>query len=247
VLSAEQGLRVGAPLGVGTDLPYEVLEVPLPAGTRVALYTDGLVESPGHDVDAGIDAVAAALADAAGGGDDLEAACDRAIAAGVPHAPGRPDDVALLLVQAEPQPADAVVSVELAPDPAAVHGARELFAETLARWGLADTGAAVAGELLVSEVVTNAMRYAGGWSELTVRRGDRLVHVEVRDGDTRLPRLRHAALDDEGGRGLELVQALSRSWGARPLPDGKVVWFSLEAPPAEPAPEQRPHPVRAGA
>nr|WP_269204493.1 SpoIIE family protein phosphatase [Motilibacter deserti] len=224
---------VGVPLGVRADLGYEDFEVPMPTGTGLALYTDGLVEAPGQDVDDGI----ARLADALHGGwDDLETLCDKAVQAGAQHAPGRPDDVAVLLVRASFGQDELVVSATLPPDPAAVSPARAMFSAALERWGLADDPAAIAGELLVSEVVTNAIRYAPrGSCQLLVRRADRSLHIEVRDSDTRLPRLRHASFEDEGGRGLALVQALSRDWGARALPDGKVVWFTLDAPPVDAA------------
>ncbi|WP_183061994.1 SpoIIE family protein phosphatase [Motilibacter peucedani] len=228
VLSVDGGLPVGVPLGVRADLGYEEVEIAMPHGSGLALYTDGLVEAPGRDVDAGIAGLVDALETHSW--DDLEKLCDLAVAAGVPHAPGHPDDVALLLVRAASDAAGHVMTVDLPPDPAAVSPARALFVSALERWGLAGDPVALAGQLLVSEVVTNAIRYARGDVGLLVRRAERAVHVEVRDHDTRLPRLRHATLDDEGGRGLALVQALSRDWGARPLPDGKVVWFTLDAP-----------------
>nr|WP_231126683.1 SpoIIE family protein phosphatase [Motilibacter aurantiacus] len=223
---------VGVPLGVRADLGYEDFEVPMPHGTGLALYTDGLVEAPGQDVDDGIARLAEALRD---GWDDLDGLCDAAIKAGAQHAPGRPDDVAVLLVRASFGQDELVVSATLPPDPAAVSPARAMFSAALERWGLGDDPAAIAGELLVSEVVTNAIRYAPrGSCQLLVRRAERSLHIEVRDSDTRLPRLRHASFEDEGGRGLALVQALSRNWGARALPDGKVVWFTLDVPPVEP-------------
>ncbi len=81
---------------------------------------------------------------------------------------------------------------------------------------------------MLSEVVTNALRYAPEGIEVLIRRGTKALFVEVVDADARLPRLCNAAADDEGGRGLALVHALSSSWGARPLPEGKVVWFTLD-------------------
>lgn len=238
VLSVDTGMPVGVPLGVRADLGYGEVELAMPHGAGLALYTDGLVEAPGRDVDAGIADLVAALTST--GWDDLEALCDTAIAAGVPHAPGHPDDVALLLVRAASDAAGHVMSVTLPPDPAAVSPARALFVSAMQRWGLVDEAVAIAGELLVSEVVTNGIRYARGDVGMLVRRAERAVHVEVRDNDTRLPRLRHAALDDEGGRGLALVQALSRDWGARALPDGKVVWFTIDAPPTQPTQPAQP-------
>ncbi|WP_047868838.1 SpoIIE family protein phosphatase [Nocardiopsis sp. RV163] len=62
---------------------------------------------------------------------------------------------------------------------------------------------------------------------LRLRRGANTVWVEVFDNDLRLPRIRSAAADDEGGRGLYLVEQLATRWGARPTPDGKAVWFEM--------------------
>lgn len=62
---------------------------------------------------------------------------------------------------------------------------------------------------------------------LRLRRGANTVWVEVFDNDLRLPRIRSAAADDEGGRGLYLVEQLASRWGARPTPDGKAVWFEM--------------------
>jgi len=60
-----------------------------------------------------------------------------------------------------------------------------------------------------------------------MRRGRQAFWIEVADSDLRLPRLRVADVDDEGGRGLYLVDALADRWGTRPLDEGKVVWFEL--------------------
>jgi PAS domain S-box-containing protein len=62
---------------------------------------------------------------------------------------------------------------------------------------------------------------------LRLRRGATAVWVEVFDHDLRLPRIRSAAADDEGGRGLYLVEQLASRWGSRPTPDGKAVWFEM--------------------
>ena len=86
-------------------------------------------------------------------------------------------------------------------------------------------------ELLVSEVVTNAVRYAARPVTLRLLRTD-VLRCEVGDDVPQLPRLRQARATDEGGRGLYLVNRLARRWGATRLQTGKVVWFELGVPSA---------------
>jgi anti-sigma regulatory factor (Ser/Thr protein kinase) len=81
--------------------------------------------------------------------------------------------------------------------------------------------------LLVSEVVTNAVTQSDGAIVLRLRRAPRALYVEVSDSDTRVPRLRPSALEDEKGRGLQLVDGIAERWGVRPLAEGKVVWFEI--------------------
>lgn len=216
---------VGVPLGVSADWTYEDFEIAFPLGTGMALYTDGLVESATQDIDTGIDLVAQSLS---GPWDDLEALAERALDAGVRHAEGFGDDVAVLLVRAEAPSPDAVVNAVLPSKPSAVAPSRALLGWALDLWGLDREDLRFPAELMLSEVVTNALRYAPVGIEVLIRRASNALYVEVVDADARLPRLRTAAADDEGGRGLALVQALSSAWGARPLPTGKVVWFKLE-------------------
>jgi serine phosphatase RsbU (regulator of sigma subunit)/anti-sigma regulatory factor (Ser/Thr protein kinase) len=213
----------GAPLGVG-GVPFDSAELEVPDGTRLLLCTDGLVESRGADVDAGIARLVDALAAAP---EDLEPLCDSVLAAtgrDVAH----DDDVALLVARLEGVDAQRCASWEVRSDLAAVSRARRLARDRLLQWGLepvVDTA-----ELLVSELVTNAVRYAREPVVLRVLLlGDR-VEVAVADNDARLPRLRRATAEDEGGRGLHLVGSLARRWGARSTSSGKVVWFDLPLP-----------------
>ncbi|MFI1964055.1 ATP-binding protein [Streptomyces pathocidini] len=114
-------------------------------------------------------------------------------------------------------------------EPDAVRAARSLVRTTLNEWGLnAISDLAV---LLVSELVTNAQRYATGPIGVCLRRGrgDALV-VEVSDPLPELPLARDARPDDEGGRGLQLVARTSRRWGTRRGTSGKTVWFELVLP-----------------
>jgi anti-sigma regulatory factor (Ser/Thr protein kinase) len=82
------------------------------------------------------------------------------------------------------------------------------------------------GELLVSELTTNALRHAGGPFEVRVKATPRL-RVEVRDRSREKPAIKDAETTDEGGRGLHIVGQLARAWGTEELADGKVVWFEL--------------------
>lgn len=78
-------------------------------------------------------------------------------------------------------------------------------------------------ELLASELVGNVVRYAKGPMRLRLLRGKELI-CEVSDGSLTMPRIRHASETDEGGRGLQLVAALSQRWGTRYTVTGKWIW-----------------------
>ncbi|MFI1887369.1 ATP-binding protein [Streptomyces jumonjinensis] len=117
--------------------------------------------------------------------------------------------------------------------PRTAGSARSLLREQLAAWRI--TGDAVdTAELLLSELVANAIRHANvpGGDELGVRLayGDGMLRVEVSDTDSRRPEPRVAEADDEGGRGLFLVSALSERWGCDPQRHGagKTVWVELK-------------------
>ncbi|WP_040914458.1 SpoIIE family protein phosphatase [Streptomyces sp. SID5473] len=148
------------------------------------------------------------------------------------------DDIALLMARVQGLPADAVGDWQLPREPRSVGRARELTRDQLHSWGL---GALVdTVELLVSELVTNALRYGEGEIRLRLLR-DRTLVCEVWDGGLVQPRRRRARDTDEGGRGLQLVGLLSAAWGSRRTPRGKTVWFELALPgegTAEPTVEQ---------
>ncbi|MFF4156563.1 ATP-binding protein [Streptomyces sp. NPDC001678] len=114
-------------------------------------------------------------------------------------------------------------------DAAAVRTARTLVRDTLREWGLDSVTDVTV--LLVSELVTNSLRYASGpiGVRMYSHAGPTLL-VEVSDPLPDLPRERVAEPDDEGGRGLQLVALASRRWGTRPGNTGKTVWFELTLP-----------------
>ncbi|MET7915610.1 SpoIIE family protein phosphatase [Streptomyces avermitilis] len=214
----------GMPLGVGGE-PFEEVEVELPEGALLALYTDGLVESRDHPLDEGLQAFVGALTDPTS---PLEDVCDHVLNTLDTH--HGEDDIALLMARVQGLPAESVGDWTLPREPRSVGRAREYARAQLVRWDLeplVDTA-----ELLVSELVTNALRYGEGEIRLRLLL-DRTLVCEVWDAGLVQPRRRRARDTDEGGRGLQLVGLLSAGWGSRRTPRGKTVWFELPLPDGE--------------
>ncbi|MEU8703771.1 SpoIIE family protein phosphatase [Streptomyces sp. NPDC048565] len=137
---------------------------------------------------------------------------------------------ALLLARIHAMPEDRYAAWELPYDRSAPSTARRLTSSTLAGWHVAgETGDAT--ELIVSELVTNAVRYGSPPVELRLIL-DRGLTCEIRDGSTTAPYMKYAGAVDEGGRGLFIISQLASVWGTRYAPDGKTVW-SEQAMPAE--------------
>lgn len=211
----------GMPLGVGGE-PFEEVEVELPEGALLALYTDGLVESRDHPLDEGLQAFVGALTDPTR---PLEDVCDHVLNTLDTH--HGEDDIALLMARVQGLPAESVGDWTLPREPRSVGRAREYARTQLTAWDLeplVDTA-----ELLVSELVTNALRYGEGEIRLRLLL-DRTLVCEVWDAGLVQPRRRRARDTDEGGRGLQLVGLLSAAWGSRRTPRGKTVWFELPLP-----------------
>ncbi|MFD4948266.1 SpoIIE family protein phosphatase [Streptomyces sp. NPDC058239] len=219
----------GMPLGVGGE-PFEEVEVELKEGALLALYTDGLVESRDHPLDEGLDALRGALVEPER---PLEDVCDHVLTT-LDTRHGE-DDIALLMARIRGLPADAVGDWRLPREPRSVGRARELARGRLLAWDLEELVDTT--ELLVSELVTNALRYGEGEIRLRLLR-DRTLVCEVWDAGLVQPRRRRARDTDEGGRGLQLVGLLSVAWGSRRTPRGKTVWFELALPDGEPAAER---------
>ncbi|WP_406112452.1 SpoIIE family protein phosphatase [Kitasatospora purpeofusca] len=215
-------LPSGAPLGVG-GVPFESVELKIPEGSLLALCTDGLVESRDKDLDVGLGRLVTVLQEPHA---SIQAACEAVL--GTMEQGREPDDVALLLARlGHGQAGTPTAGWTLPAEPTAVSRARRLVRATLAEWGveqLTDTA-----ELLVSELVTNAVRYASAPIGVRLTLGETLL-VEISDPLPDPPRERHAAEADEGGRGLELVARLALHWGARAEGMGKVVWFEQALP-----------------
>lgn len=204
------------PLGLGGH-PFEPAQLRMPEGSRLVLYTDGLVEHRARDIDVGLAELRRALGAAAQCPPDEM--CQAVIEAMVPQHPA--DDTALLVARTRLLEPSRVAEWQVPSDPAAVAAVRARCGETLREWGLEDIGFTT--ELILSELVTNAIRY--GAPPVTVRLvHDRFLICEVSDGSSTAPRLRRAATTEEGGRGLFLVAQFAHRWGTRYTPGGKVIW-----------------------
>ncbi|MFF4259850.1 SpoIIE family protein phosphatase [Streptomyces sp. NPDC001663] len=218
-------MPVGPPLGVGGP-PFEAVELELAEATTVALHTDGLLAARGSDgtgdgssargLEAARDRLGRHLAR-----DDqsLELRCRAVVHELVPARPD--DDAVLLMARTRRLGSDQVADWELPADPAVVAEARRISSRQLAVWGLDDL--AFTTELVVSELVTNAMRHAVGPIRLRLLL-ERSLICEVFDGGATAPHLRHPKTTDEGGRGLLLISQFTRRWGTRYLAEGKVIW-----------------------
>jgi anti-sigma regulatory factor (Ser/Thr protein kinase) len=211
------------PLGVG-DGEVESRHFKIEDGSLFVLYTDGLVENKGQDISDGL----ARLRGIFGPGSPtrpLEDLC-KATLDGV-YSDHQRDDIAVLIARLRRLPEDNYASWTLAPKLTSVREARKVLAEPMKRWELEDLIPTT--ELLVSELVTNAVKYSRG--DVTLRLvNERALVCEVIDNSGALPRLRQAGGDDENGRGLQVVRQLAHRWGARRTPTGKVVWCEQPLP-----------------
>ncbi|MFF3486653.1 SpoIIE family protein phosphatase [Streptomyces sp. NPDC002701] len=230
-------LPPGPELGVGGP-PFESVELRLAEGSVLALYTNGLLAADGtagpRDAAADRERLRRVLegpaAGSVAGGSGAAGLDDRCLAVVDALVPARPpDDVVLLLARARRLPADRMVSWELPSDPASVAEVRKRTSRQLCEWGLDEL--TFTTELVVSELVTNAIRHASGPIRLRLIMSRTLV-CEVWDASPTAPHLRHPKTTDEGGRGLFLISRCTQRWGTRYTQDGKIIWTeqSLTAP-----------------
>ncbi|MEW2135143.1 SpoIIE family protein phosphatase [Streptomyces sp. NPDC005409] len=224
-------LPTGLPLGVG-GMPFEAATFRLPEGSRLVLFTDGLVEDRDRDFDAGLRLLGDTLARP---GRSPDQACSDVLAAMLFPVPS--DDIALLIADTRRLEADRIAEWEVPGEPSAVSRVRNAGSAQLAAWGLEDVSFTT--ELILSELVTNAIRYGSAPVRVRLLR-DRSLICEVSDGSSTSPHLRYAATTDEGGRGLFLVAQYADRWGTRYTERGKVIWAELPltggAEPQAPAP-----------
>jgi serine phosphatase RsbU (regulator of sigma subunit)/anti-sigma regulatory factor (Ser/Thr protein kinase) len=216
------------PLGIG-DGTVRSQEFSIDDGSLLVLYTDGLVEKRDSDIDEGL----AHLSDIFGP-ESVSRPIDELCKATLDGVYGdqERDDIAVLVARLRRLPDDRYVAWILDPEPVSVSEVRFSIGQVLKEWGLdelADTT-----QLLVSELVTNALRYATGQITVRLVREGTLV-CEVLDDSAAVPRLRHAGSDDETGRGLHVVSQLAQRWGTRRTASGKVVWCEQPLPSPSPA------------
>ncbi|MEU0584739.1 SpoIIE family protein phosphatase [Streptomyces sp. NPDC006132] len=213
-------LPSGPPLGVG-GLPFESAEVELREGSVLSFHTDGLLAHHERDGEAGHRMLREALSAPA---DSLEETCDRVLHALLPPG-GSADDVALLLARTRGLPSSQVATWDIPADPALVAPIRKQVVDQLERWGLLE--ATFTAELVVSELVTNAIRYGAPPIRLRLIHDASTLICEVSDTNHTAPHLRRAKTWDEGGRGLLLVAQLTQRWGSRHTAEGKTIWAEL--------------------
>ncbi|MFH9729714.1 SpoIIE family protein phosphatase [Streptomyces sp. NPDC017260] len=212
----------GAPLGTGV-IPYDPIDCPVPERGRLTLYTDGLIRSR----TAGLASQMERLREAVGAGVPGDGAVCRAVTERVGG--DRSDDAIVLIAAARPLAPEGDVYVRtLPPDGTAAGQARTAVREQLVRWGLGDLVDST--ELVVSELVGNALRYGNAPGELRLLRHERRLSVEVSDSGPDLPQIQRADVSDESGRGLQLINMMCRSWGSCRTPEGKVVWAEQDLP-----------------
>ncbi|MFE1946696.1 SpoIIE family protein phosphatase [Streptomyces massasporeus] len=217
------------PLGLGGGEPFETAEVTLPEGSRLVLFTDGLVEDRERGFDTGLQTLGHALARP---GRTPEETCRDVLDALLPARSS--DDIALLVARTGLLDRSQVAEWDVPGDPAVVAGIRAEVTGRLRIWGLEEM--AFTTELIVSELVTNAIRYGIEPIRLRVLHDRDSLICEVADGSSTSPHLRRAATTDEGGRGLFLVARFAQRWGTRYMARGKVIWTeqSTRVPAGEP-------------
>ncbi|HEX5188811.1 MAG TPA: SpoIIE family protein phosphatase [Streptosporangiaceae bacterium] len=213
------------PLGIGS-MPIGSRTIQIEDGSLLVMYTDGLVEKRTEDIDQGLAGLQNLF-----GPDSLRVPLDdlcKLALAGV-YDDHQRDDIAILMARLRRLGPDKYVSWNLTPKLTAARRARSLIRRPLRQWGL--TELIPATELVVSELVTNAVRYAQ--SKISLRLvNEGALFCEILDDSAALPRLRQATEDDERGRGLQVVSQIAQRWGTRRTGTGKVVWCELPLPPA---------------
>lgn len=212
---------VGPPLGL-RGLPFTTVEFDVPEGSQLVFYTDGLVESRTHDIDVGLERLRTVLSHP---GRSPEETCLAVLRGMLPA--DSADDIALLVARTRALPGDRIAEWNVPPDPSAVAASRAAATAQLRRWGLEDL--VLGTELILSELVTNAIRHGG--SPIGVRLVyARTLICQVADSGPTSPRVRLAADTDEGGRGLFLVGQLAQRWGTRYTASGKIIWTEQQLP-----------------
>ncbi|MFG3281665.1 SpoIIE family protein phosphatase [Streptomyces sp. NPDC048111] len=227
----------GLPLGLSAEfrrLEYPVSTVELDPGQTLLLYTDGLVEQPGADLDDGMELLTSLVR---GGPQDLEALADRLC--DVVDEQAGDDDVALLLLRRSttevPQGGGRLRQHVAQSDPEALSSSRHMIRAAVRAWGARERSDEI--ELAADELITNALMHTDGGAIVTIRvlsGPERRLRVEVEDRSSALPRRREAGASGVSGRGLMLVDRLADVWGVESRGSGKCVWCEFAVPDREP-------------
>jgi serine phosphatase RsbU (regulator of sigma subunit)/anti-sigma regulatory factor (Ser/Thr protein kinase) len=212
------------PLGIGNGT-VDTQRFTIEDGSLFVLYTDGLVESKDRDITDGLERLQGAFGPGSPEA-DLEDLCKTSLD-GV-YSDAQRDDIAVLIAKLRRIPEENRVCWSLEPEFTSVRLARSMIGDPLKRWGLEDLVPVT--ELLVSELVTNAIKYAKGEILLRLILESGSLACEVHDSSPALPRVLQVDRDAENGRGLHVVSQLASRWGARRNHSGKVVWCEQTLP-----------------
>ncbi|MFE9369101.1 SpoIIE family protein phosphatase [Streptomyces sp. NPDC006711] len=223
----------GLPLGLSAEfgrLEYPVSTVELDPGQTLLLYTDGLVEQPGADLDDGMRLLASLVRS---GPEELEALADR-LCDEVDER-GGDDDVALLLLRRDvtevPRGGGRLRQHVAQNDPEALSSSRHMIRAAVRAWGARERSDEI--ELAADELITNALMHTDGGAIVTIRvlsGPERRLRVEVEDRSSALPRRREAGASGVSGRGLMLVDRIADVWGVESRGGGKCVWCEFVVP-----------------
>ncbi|WP_329454418.1 SpoIIE family protein phosphatase [Streptomyces sp. NBC_01497] len=223
----------GMPLGLSAmfgRLEYPVKTMELDPGQTLLMYTDGLVEAPGADLDDGLLELAELVRS---GPHDLQVLADRLCE--VVDERGGEDDVAVLLLRRRgayvPQAGGRLQQRVPPRDPAALHSARQMIRAAVGAWGARERSDDI--ELAADELITNALMHTDDGAVVTVRvvsGAERRLRVEVEDRSSALPRRRELGEAGLSGRGLLLVDNLADGWGVESRGSGKSVWCEFVVP-----------------
>ncbi|MFE4696720.1 SpoIIE family protein phosphatase [Streptomyces sp. NPDC056738] len=212
-------VSAGSPLGRGLA-KYGTAEFELPEGSLLLLSNTAMLRAVSDDPQHQLARIGDALLPA---DRPLQKICDDVVYQLTPEQVE--NDAVLLLARTRALGPDQVASWTLPNDPAAVAEARAKAERALTDWGLEPLAFTVT--LVVSELVTNAVRYSDGPIDVRLILDSPVVVCEVTDDSSSVPHLRHAEEVDEGGRGLYLTWQVSRRWGTRPESRGKTIWAEV--------------------
>lgn len=244
-------VRGGLPLGISTefqDEEYPETRLDLVPGETLVLYTDGLVEEPGADIDEGVSAL---IQEVSVGPTHAQELADH-LSDRLWERWGAGDDVALLVLRRSPDPgsprAPRLHQYIHQADPEGLSDARTIVRQALEDWNMAEL--ADDAELVTGELLVNVLLHTEGGAVLTLEvlpEPVRRVRLSVQDRSSVWPRRRSPGETATSGRGLLLLDAVAACWGIEPHGEGKAVWCEIGPSPrstsASPAGRSKPQPA----